>query len=136
MPITERIWRLRINFNSVFIIVIFLLIYPHIHRFTRSLTHSLITFIFLTTAITSSVAILIFFIAYSFIWSLICNNVSKVDQIWSITPGVYCCHYLYIFYAQESSRGREPVHQRLALITGLVVLWGVRLTYNFWRRGG
>ena len=87
-------------------------------------------------ALTSSVSILIVFIIYSFVWSLICNNVSKVDQIWSITPGVYCVHYFYLNYVKDTLRQRHGFHERLFLITILVVLWGIRLTYNFWRRGG
>jgi steroid 5-alpha reductase family enzyme len=53
------------------------------------------------------------------------------DQIWSITPWVYSLHYWFIFY---NSHGR--IHHRLTLVTVLMVLWGIRLTYNFWRRGG
>ena len=87
-------------------------------------------------ALTSSVSILMIFIVYSFVWSLICNNVSKVDQIWSITPGVYCIHYFYLNYVKDTLRGRHGFHERLCLITVLVVIWGIRLTYNFWRRGG
>jgi steroid 5-alpha reductase family enzyme len=87
--------------------------------------------------IVPSFAIMLGFVVYSYLWSVICQNVSKVDQIWSITPVVYCAHYLYIFYARETRRHASMhgdgfqtkhenyVHQRLALMTALVVLWCV-----------
>ncbi len=82
--------------------------------------------------IISSLWILTFIIIYSFVWSLICNNVSKVDQIWSITPWVYSLHFCYMFYLKNNNK----IHIRLFFMTGLMILWGIRLTYNFWRRGG
>lgn len=40
-------------------------------------------------ALTVSFIVCLFFIFYSFTWSIIGQNCSKVDQIWSITPVVY-----------------------------------------------
>ena len=68
---------------------------------------------------------------YCFLWSLVCDNVSKVDQIWSITPFFYCW-YLYLHHAHNQG----GVHERLLLVCVLTTLWGVRLTYNFYRRDG
>ena len=70
-------------------------------------------------------------IAYSFIWSIIGQNCSKVDQIWSIAPVLYCWH----FYA-HSILSNQQSHSRLLLLCLLVTIWGVRLTFNFWRKGG
>jgi steroid 5-alpha reductase family enzyme len=71
-------------------------------------------------------------IAYSFIWSVIGQNVSKVDQIWSITPFMFCWHFFYHSYAL----GKGKIHYRLLFVALLTTLWGFRLTYNFWRKGG
>mmetsp|Transcript_94315 Transcript_94315/g.184946 ORF Transcript_94315/g.184946 Transcript_94315/m.184946 type:complete len:344 (+) Transcript_94315:26-1057(+) len=72
-------------------------------------------------------------IAYSFIWSIVGNNCSKVDQIWSIAPVLYCWHF-FIHYA--GNHGAAPVHWRLLCVCLLSTLWGIRLTFNFWRKGG
>jgi steroid 5-alpha reductase family enzyme len=71
--------------------------------------------------------ICVFWAVYSLVWSIVGNNCSKVDQIWSITPPLYCW---YLFYRANFD------HDRLYLMTVLMSLWGIRLTYNFWRRGG
>ena len=68
---------------------------------------------------------------HCFVWSIICNNVSKVDQIWSITPFFYCW-YLHFHHLHNLGE----VHERLLLVCILTTLWGIRLTYNFYRRGG
>lgn len=53
------------------------------------------------------------------------GNVSQVDKLWSIVPMVYA----WIITAQG---GYDP---RLALMSVLATVWGVRLTYNFSRHG-
>lgn len=53
------------------------------------------------------------------------GNVSQVDKIWSIVP---------IFYAFKVFMD-SGYHPRLGLMFILVLIWGVRLTYNFSRRG-
>lgn len=61
-----------------------------------------------------------------FIVSELTRNYSQVDKLWSILPIGYVW-----FFAAESGW-----NIRLLLMAGLVSLWGVRLTYNFARRGG
>jgi len=58
--------------------------------------------------------------------STISGNHSQVDKIWSIMPMVYA-------WIIASRSGWEP---RLVLMAGVVSAWGIRLTYNFSRRGG
>jgi steroid 5-alpha reductase family enzyme len=70
-------------------------------------------------------------IIYSFVWSIIGNNCSKVDQIWSIIPWVYMWIFVIHHYLLH-----QIIHMRLVLVAILATLWGIRLTYNFWRRGG
>lgn len=53
------------------------------------------------------------------------RNCSQVDKLWSIMPIIYAW---YITWA-------SGFPDRLVLMAGLVTLWGVRLTYNFSRRG-
>lgn len=77
--------------------------------------------------LTGSFVICAVFIAYSFLWSILGNNCSKVDQIWSVTPVVYS----WFYYFHDGT-----YNPRVLLGCILVSVWGIRLTYNFWRRGG
>ncbi|KAL5491736.1 hypothetical protein EMCRGX_G017088 [Ephydatia muelleri] len=61
-----------------------------------------------------------------FVVSLVTGNYSQVDKLWSIMPPVYVWIMAYI-------AGFQP---RQLIIAGLVTLWGVRLTFNFARKGG
>ena len=61
-----------------------------------------------------------------FIISTFSKNYSQVDKLWSLIP----IAYVWII---ASGSGFEP---RLVLMAMLVTAWGMRLTYNFSRRGG
>lgn len=61
-----------------------------------------------------------------FLVSTLARNYSQVDKLWSLIPIVY----VWIVTVQS---GFEP---RLILMAILVTIWGLRLTYNFSRRGG
>ena len=65
--------------------------------------------------------------ATAWVLSLITREVVWVDRLWSICPPVYC-----LIVVVET--GFDSM--RLNLMTLLVVLWGVRLTHNFVRKGG
>lgn len=69
--------------------------------------------------------------AYSLIWSIVGKNCSKVDQIWSITPWAYIWH----FYLHNAITESLPC-DRLFIVCLLTTCWGLRLTFNFARRGG
>ncbi len=61
----------------------------------------------------------------SFIVGEITNNNSQVDKLWSLLP------ILYVWIVANYG-GFSP---RLTLMTVLVSIWGIRLTYNFSRHG-
>jgi len=65
--------------------------------------------------------------ALTWVLSLITGEHSWVDRIWSVIPVVY----VWVF---AGSAGLQDA--RLNLMAVLVTLWGVRLTYNFTRKGG
>ena len=65
-------------------------------------------------------------VAITFVVSTLTQNHSQVDKIWSILPPVYAWVATY-------QAGFEP---RMVLMATLATLWGIRLTYNFARRGG
>jgi steroid 5-alpha reductase family enzyme len=64
-------------------------------------------------------------IAYTFIVGQITGNNSQVDKLWSIVPIVYAWHMTYL----------GGWNERMILMSILVTIWGIRLTYNFARRG-
>ena len=59
--------------------------------------------------------------------SLITKEYSWVDRLWSITPPLFSVHFA------GAGSFEDP---RLNLMAALTLLWGVRLTYNFARKGG
>ena len=59
--------------------------------------------------------------------SLVTGDTSWVDRIWSVVPVVY----MWIF---AGAAGFDDM--RLMVMAVLTTLWGIRLTFNFARRGG
>ncbi|MEM7437435.1 MAG: DUF1295 domain-containing protein, partial [Myxococcota bacterium] len=77
----------------------------------------------LETAIWASLG----FGALCWVLSVLTREYSWVDRLWSITPVLYSVHFAA--YAGFD----DP---RLNLMAILVTIWGVRLTYNYARKGG
>ena len=67
------------------------------------------------------------FAALCWLLSVMTREYSWVDRLWSITPVLYSVHF-----AAYAGFGDT----RLNLMAALVTLWGVRLTYNYARKGG
>ena len=63
---------------------------------------------------------------YCFIAGELTKNYSQVDRLWSIIPIVYCWYFTYA----------SGMDERLILMSTLVSIWGVRLSFNFARKGG
>lgn len=57
----------------------------------------------------------------------------QVDKLWSVAPMYYFWHFA--LHDQLKARG-VPVNPRLLAMSVLASVWGVRLTYNFARKGG
>jgi steroid 5-alpha reductase family enzyme len=67
------------------------------------------------------------------ITTLITNNYSQIDRLWSILPMVYSWCFVYTSYKYKQ---QENNLERTTLMSALITLWGMRLTYNYWRKGG
>ena len=65
--------------------------------------------------------------AFAWIASLVTGDTSWVDRLWSIVPVIY----VWVFAATANLS-----NVRLNVLAALVTVWGVRLTYNFARKGG
>jgi steroid 5-alpha reductase family enzyme len=66
------------------------------------------------------------FALLAFVTSELTGNYSQVDRLWSIVPAVFAWYFALAAGADA----------RLVLMAVLVTAWAVRLTFNFWRRGG
>lgn len=56
-----------------------------------------------------------------------------MDKLWSIAPIGYLWHFATHAWTTGAAAHMD---QRLVLMSALVSVWGVRLTYNFARKGG
>jgi len=61
-----------------------------------------------------------------FVVSELTRNCSQVDKLWSIMPIVYTWYFAWA----------GDFDARMTLMAVLATVWGLRLSYNFWRRGG
>jgi steroid 5-alpha reductase family enzyme len=73
----------------------------------------------------TSVYIMLGLATYCFITGELTGNNSQVDKLWSILPVVYTFYFAYA----------SGWNSRITLMAVLVAVWGIRLTYNFSRRG-
>jgi steroid 5-alpha reductase family enzyme len=76
-------------------------------------------------------------LAFAFLLSPLCllvseinRNYSQVDRLWSILPTVYLAHYCT--YAHLTGLPTARLDNLLACS----VVWSLRLTFNYWRKGG
>jgi steroid 5-alpha reductase family enzyme len=60
-----------------------------------------------------------------FLVSEITRNYSQVDKLWSLMPLIYSLLTLNAFPSP-----------RIWIMSALVIVWGARLSYNFYRKGG
>jgi steroid 5-alpha reductase family enzyme len=64
--------------------------------------------------------------AICFVLGLLTQNYSQVDKLWSLLPPIYC--FIVVLYS--------PFDPRVLLMNTLAWTWGIRLTYNFYRKDG
>ncbi|KAK6585557.1 hypothetical protein PZA11_002284 [Diplocarpon coronariae] len=83
-----------------------------------------------TNPLVSAFAFSLFLAPLVLIISEINRNYSQIDRLWSILPTLYNAHYT--IYAHMS--GLDT--QRLDNLIAFSVVWSLRLTYNYWRKGG
>ncbi|MCJ1301854.1 hypothetical protein MMC08_004655 [Hypocenomyce scalaris] len=83
-----------------------------------------------TNPLISAFAFSLFLFPIFLVASEINKNYSQVDRVWSIVPTVYNAHY--VLYAHTVGL---PT-QRLDTLFAFSSVWTLRLTYNYWRKGG
>jgi len=67
---------------------------------------------------------------FIFVASEITRNSSQVDRLWSVLPVVYAAHYA----AWTHLHGIQS--ERVDTLATFIGLWGARLTFYYWRKGG
>ena len=85
------------------------------------------------------------FALFIWIFNLATSNISHMDRLWGILPNVYSALFLYTAVRFNPSNEQTKTFSvlasdsssltRLGLMSGLILLWGVRIVYVFWRRG-
>ncbi|OWZ11931.1 hypothetical protein PHMEG_00014973 [Phytophthora megakarya] len=85
-----------------------------------------------SNALAVGLQLLIVLIALTWLASVVTRNYSFTDRLWSITPPLFVWHFA--FHAYQVDGGIWD--NRLLLMAVLTTLWGCRLTFNFWRKGG
>jgi len=109
----------------LFRIVTILWIIGLVHTYLQPLQVYPLDYSLVSNASTVCVQFCVFLSLVAFIVGELTGNVSQVDRWWSISP---TC-----FVGITSWFNSSP---RLILMLLLASMWSVRLTWNFWRRGG
>ncbi|KAH8708567.1 hypothetical protein GQ44DRAFT_743137 [Phaeosphaeriaceae sp. PMI808] len=63
-------------------------------------------------------------------FSEINRNYSQVDRLWSLIPAIYNVHYAIWAHINGLPTSR------LDHVMAVSIIWGGRLTFNYWRKGG
>jgi len=83
-----------------------------------------------TNPFVSGLAISLFLSPFFLFAAELNQNWSQIDRVWSILPTLYNAHWT--IWAHLSGLSTERLDLRLLVS----LVWSVRLTYNYWRRGG
>lgn len=83
-----------------------------------------------TNPVITSLAIALFLTPVVLTVSELNRNYSQVDRLWSILPAAYNVHY-----AVWAHLNGLPT-LRLDHVLAVSLVWSIRLTFNYWRKGG
>jgi len=83
-----------------------------------------------TNPLVTALGFSLFLTPVVFIVAEVNKNYSQVDRLWSLLPVIYNSHY-----ALWAHLAGLPT-QRLDHVMAVTILWGARLTFNYWRKGG
>ena len=107
-----------ITLISTFFLIIFISTYYDFFNFNFNEDQlKSVKFIFKFYIIISSIC---------FLLGELTKNYSQIDKVWSLVP------IFVVWYFTLSSN----FNNRMTIMSILVTIWGLRLTYNFSRRGG
>ncbi len=108
-------------FRTITFLIVTILIVPFIAIYSEiSLTE------LQWDALDTSVRIMLIIALTCFVFSELSRNYSQTDKVWSLAPIVYVWYFAL----------QGDLNPRMILMAVLITLWGLRLSYNFGRRGG
>lgn len=97
---------------------------------TFSSPHALKELYLSTNPLVSGFALSLFLAPIFLVVSEVNKNYSQVDRCWSLLPTLYNAHF--VLYAHATGLPTKRMDALLAFST----VWSMRLTYNYWRKGG
>lgn len=86
------------------------------------------------SAVSMSFSVAVAVTLFVFLASHFNKNYSWVDRSWSIVPVVYT--WIEVWYTMSESETAPDLVNVATTYATIITLWGIRLTYNFYRRGG
>ena len=72
------------------------------------------------------------FVVWCFVLGELTLNLSQVDKLWSLSPPIFCWYITYY----EASQHQMTWNCKLVSMSCLATVWGARLTYQFYKKGG
>jgi steroid 5-alpha reductase family enzyme len=84
-----------------------------------------------TNPVVNTISVTVLVIVVVYILGLLTGKHSFVDKAWSIVP----VYYAWQFGLAEL-RDSNVLYPRAAVVACIITVWGVRLTFNFARKGG
>ncbi|KAI1432933.1 DUF1295-domain-containing protein [Xylaria sp. CBS 124048] len=91
---------------------------------------SLLSLYMNTNPLISGFAFSLFLGGVFLIASEVNRNYSQVDRLWSLLPSFYNLHFAAWMHLNNLPS------QRVDLVAFWSVIWSIRLTFNYWRKGG
>jgi len=85
-----------------------------------------------SNSIEYALACILVLATFCFILTKLTSDFSWVDRLWPILPIIVGIHYLY--HQQKCSN--VPISTRQIVMISVTIIWGLRLQYNFFRKGG
>lgn len=105
----------------VFLLLITAVVVPYIsYNFDQPLTPRQLEVLKVLSIIAGVKSVVVFVLGEA------TRNLSQVDKLWSLMPGIYA--WIMVVMGEWN--------KRLVIMAGLITLWGIRLTFNFWKKGG
>ncbi|MBM3452808.1 MAG: DUF1295 domain-containing protein [Bacteroidetes bacterium] len=106
--------------STIFFLILTVIIVPIVSFYFGTPLTDLQSYILSTMGISVSLVV-----GYCFLVGELSKNNSQVDKLWSVIPIYYVWHMTAM----------GDFHPRMVFMSILVTIWGIRLTYNFARRG-
>ena len=72
------------------------------------------------------------FVVWCLVLGELTQNLSQVDKVWSLSPPVFCWYITYY----EAKQHQWIWNCKLVFMSLLITVWGARLTYQFYKKGG